>query len=341
VNALWDLWARVERKPLWQIIAELTPEQIVSAVDWRWITDYLTPEEALTMLRSKADTRHERIAQLRANGYPAYTTSAGWLGFSDDEMVRLCQEARAAGFRHFKVKVGVSLSDDQRRLALIRRAAGADAVLMVDANQRWDVPTAITYMAQLAEFHPLFIEEPTSPDDAVGHARIRAALRANGSGIKVATGEAVQNRVIFKQMLQLEALDFLQIDACRVGGVNELLAILLMAAKARVPIWPHAGGVGLCELVQHLAIADYVAISGSLNVCEYVVMPVLTVAAKCALSFASVRVGLRVSAVVLFCCVSACVCAGSSARAFRISDENRQRRIRAAAGRCGRILRAN
>ncbi|MGW8267576.1 MAG: L-fuconate dehydratase [Longimicrobiales bacterium] len=268
VNAVWDLWAKVEGKPLWKLLADMTPEELVACVDFRYITDALTPEEAVSMLRQKAPTRARREAVLFREGYPAYTTSAGWLGYADDEIRSLCRRGIAAGWSHFKVKVGGSLEDDLRRCGLVREEIGPDRKLMLDANQRWDVGTAITHIRELARFDPWWIEEPTSPDDVLGHAAIAEAIAPIG----VATGEQCQNRVIFKQLLQADAIRFCQIDACRLGGVNEVLAVLLLAGKFGVPVCPHAGGVGLCEYVQHLAIFDYLCVSGSLEnrIVEYV-----------------------------------------------------------------------
>lgn len=268
VNAVWDLYAKVENKPLWKLLADMTPEELVSCVDFTYITDAITPEEALALLKEKEDTKQQRIDFLLEKGYPAYTTSAGWLGYSDDKMRRLCKEAKKQGFRHMKIKVGSDLDDDVRRAGIIREEIGYDLKLMVDANQKWDVNEAIENMKALAQFKPWFIEEPTSPDDILGHAAIAKAV----SPILVATGEHCQNRVIFKQLLQANAIGICQIDSCRVGGVNEILAILLMAAKFRVPVCPHAGGVGLCEYVQHLSMIDYIAISGTMEdrVIEYV-----------------------------------------------------------------------
>ncbi len=268
VNAVWDLWAKVEGKPLWKLLSDLPPEEIVAAVDFRYITDALTPEEALDLLRGKRSSRPEREAELLRDGYPAYTTSAGWLGYSDEEVRRLCREGVAAGWDHFKVKVGGELADDLHRCALVREEIGPDRKLMMDANQRWDVDTAVARMKELARFDPWWIEEPTSPDDVLGHAAVARAIAPMG----VATGEQCQNRVVFKQLLQAGAIRFCQIDACRLGGVNEVLAVLLMAAKFGVPVCPHAGGVGLCEYVQHLAAFDYICVSGSLEdrIVEYV-----------------------------------------------------------------------
>lgn len=268
VNAVWDLYAKVEGKPLWRLLADMTSEEMVSCIDFTYITDAITPEEALTILKKNEGTKNERIGHVMKEGYPAYTTSAGWLGYSDAKMRRLCREAKAKGFDHIKIKVGSDLKDDMRRAAIIREEIGADLRLMMDANQKWDVNEAIANMAQLKKFNPWWIEEPTSPDDILGHAKIAKAVHP----IKVATGEHCQNRVMFKQLMQADAIGICQIDSCRVGGVNEILSILLMAAKFGIPVCPHAGGVGLCEYVQHLSIIDYVAISGSLEnrVIEYV-----------------------------------------------------------------------
>ncbi|WP_214409461.1 L-fuconate dehydratase [Sphaerisporangium fuscum] len=268
VNALWDLKAKIEGKPLWLLLGEMSPEELVSLVDFRYLSDAITPREAIALLREAEPGRRERIAHLRAGGYPAYTTSPGWLGYDDDKLRRLCKEAVDAGFTQIKLKVGADLDDDVRRMRIAREVCGPDFRIAIDANQRWDVGTAITWVNALREFEPYWIEEPTSPDDVLGHAAIARAL----APIKVATGEHVQNRVVFKQMLQSGSLSVLQLDAARVGGVNENIAILLLAAKFGVPVCPHAGGVGLCELVQHLAMFDYVAVSGSTRdrVIEYV-----------------------------------------------------------------------
>ena len=261
VNAVWDLWAKAAGKPLWRLVADMTPEQFVACIDFRYITDALTPSEALEILRHNAPTKAERAAEMVARGYPAYTTSAGWLGYPDDKLRALSRAAIAEGWNHLKVKVGRSLDDDIRRLRVVREEIGPERKLMVDANQIWDVPEAIAWMAELAPFAPWWIEEPTSPDDILGHAAIRRAVAPIG----VATGEHCHNRVMFKQFLQAGAIDFCQIDACRLGGVNEVLAVLLLAAKFGVPVCPHAGGVGLCEYVQHLAMIDYVCVSASLE----------------------------------------------------------------------------
>lgn len=268
VNAVWDLYAKTEEKPLWKLLADMSPEELVKCVDFTYITDAITPEQALVLLREMEAGKQERIALLLDKGYPAYTTSAGWLGYSDEKMRRLCKEAKMEGFKHMKIKVGADLEDDMRRAAIIREEIGDDLQLMMDANQRWDVDEAITNMKSLAKFNPYWIEEPTSPDDILGHAKIAKAV----APIKVATGEHCQNRVMFKQLMQAEAIEICQIDSCRVGGVNEILAILLMAAKFDIPVCPHAGGVGLCEYVQHLSMIDFIAISGSTEgrIIEYV-----------------------------------------------------------------------
>ena len=261
INAVWDLWAKTEGKPLWRLLADMTPEEVVRCIDFRYLTDVLTPDDAVMLLKHQAETKAERIATLMELGYPAYTTSAGWLGYDDAKLQRLCHEALAEGWTHFKLKVGANRADDLRRARLIRDIIGPDRILMVDANQIWDVPEAIEWIRDLAGVQPWWVEEPTSPDDVLGHAAIARAI----APIKVATGEMVQNRVIFKQLFQANAIGICQIDACRVGGVNEVLAILLLAAKFGVPVCPHAGGVGLCEYVQHLAMFDYIAVSGSME----------------------------------------------------------------------------
>lgn len=270
VNAVWDLWAKMKNKPLWQLLTDMSPEEVVRCIDFRYITDALSPEEALEILERLAASKSERVAHLRTNGYPAYTTSAGWLGYSDEKLRRRCRESLAAGWSHFKIKVGADIEDDLRRAGVIREEIGWNRHLMMDANQRWDVDEAIANMKRLARFKPWWIEEPTSPDDVLGHAAIAEALRPLGIG--VATGEHCQNRVLFKQLFQARAISFCQIDSARLGGVNEILAVLLMAAKFGIPVCPHAGGVGLCEYVQHLSMFDFVAVSGSLEnrLLEYV-----------------------------------------------------------------------
>ncbi len=268
VNAVWDLWARLEGKPVWRLVAEMSPEEIVRCIDFRYITDCITPAEAVELLRGKVEGKDERIATLLREGYPCYTTSAGWLGYDDDKLRRLCREAVDAGFNHIKMKVGRDKADDIRRLTIARETVGPEVNLMIDANQVWEVSEAIDWVKDLAFARPWFIEEPTSPDDIEGHRRIREDI----APVKVATGEMCQNRVIFKQLIMRGAIDVVQIDACRLGGVNEVLAVLLMAAKYGLPVCPHAGGVGLCEYVQHLAMIDYACIAGTHEgrVVEYV-----------------------------------------------------------------------
>ncbi len=268
VNALWDLKAKRVGKPVWQLLSDMSPEEIVSLVDFRYLTDALTPGEALTILRRAESGKAEREALLREHGYPGYTTTPGWLGYDDDKLRLLCKQAVDDGFTQIKLKVGGSLEDDIRRLRIARDAVGSDIRIAIDANQRWDVSTAIAWVRELAAFDPWWVEEPTSPDDVLGHATIARAI----APVRVATGEHVQNRVVFKQLLQTGAISYLQLDAARVAGVNENVAILLLAAKFGVPVCPHAGGVGLCELVQHLSMFDYLAVSGSLDnrVIEYV-----------------------------------------------------------------------
>jgi L-fuconate dehydratase len=268
VNAVWDLWAKAEKKPVWKLLVDLTPAELVRCIDFRYITDAITPDEALAILRRLEPTKHLREAEMRRDGFPAYTTSAGWLGYSDEKLRALCREAVREGWTHVKMKVGRDIADDERRARIAREELGPDRRLMMDANQVWDVGEAIANTKRLAKFDPWWIEEPTSPDDVLGHATIAKAI----APIRVATGEHCQNRVIFKQLLQAKAIGFCQVDACRLGGVNEVLAVLLMAAKFGVPVCPHAGGVGLCEYVQHISVFDYIAVSGSLDdrVLEYV-----------------------------------------------------------------------
>jgi L-fuconate dehydratase len=268
VNAVWDLYAKAEAKPLWKLLSDMSPEEIVRCIDFRYITDALTPEEALEILRYNDVTKASREVDMLTHGFPAYTTSAGWLGYPDDKLRRLCREAVAEGWTHLKIKVGVDAEDDARRAGLIREEIGPDRKLMMDANQVWDVDEAIRNMERLSEFDPWWIEEPTSPDDVLGHAAIAKAVAPIG----VATGEHCQNRVVFKQLLQADAIGFCQIDSCRLGGVNEVLAVLLLAKKFDVPVCPHAGGVGLCEYVQHLSIFDYIRVGASLEdrILEYV-----------------------------------------------------------------------
>ena len=268
VNAVWDLWAKLEGKPVWRLVAEMSAEEILRIVDFRYLTDVLTPQEALAILKRAEPGKAERIAVLEREGYACYTTSAGWLGYGDDKLRRLCREAIDAGFNHIKMKVGRDLDDDIRRLTIAREMIGPDRFLMIDANQVWEVDQAIDWLVKLAFARPFFIEEPTSPDDIAGHAKIRKAV----APMKVATGEMCQNRIMFKQFIAGGAIDVVQIDSCRMGGLNEVLSVLLIAAKFGMPVWPHAGGVGLCEYVQHLSMIDYVAVSGTKDgrVIEYV-----------------------------------------------------------------------
>ena len=268
VNAVWDLWARTEGKPVWQLVTGMTSDEIVRCIDFRYLTNALTPGEACEILERTREGREERLAQLLEHGYPTYTTSAGWLGYSDDKLRRLCQEAVDAGWTHLKLKVGADLEDDIRRLRTVREVVGDRITLMVDANQVWEPDEPIEWMKPLAEFDLWFLEEPTSPDDVLGHKQIRDGI----APIKIATGECCQNRILFKQFLQAGAIDVVQVDAARVGGLNENLAIMIMAAKFGKPVCPHAGGVGLCEYVQHLSIIDFLSISGSWEgrVTEYV-----------------------------------------------------------------------
>jgi L-fuconate dehydratase len=268
LNAVWDLWAKREQKPMWKHLVDLSPEQLVSTIDFTYITDVLKPQEAIEMLHARREGREAREAEMRADGYPAYTTSTGWLGYPDEKVRRLCKEAIDQGWTAFKMKVGQNLEDNVRRAAIMREEIGQERKLMMDANQCWDVDESITQMKALARFDPWWIEEPTSPDDILGHARIARAVAPIG----VATGEVCQNRVMFKQLLQADAIKFVQVDSCRMGGVNEAVAVILMAEKFKKPVCPHAGGVGLCEYVQHLSIFDYIAVSASLEdrLCEYV-----------------------------------------------------------------------
>ncbi|MGM0639111.1 MAG: L-fuconate dehydratase [Pseudomonadota bacterium] len=268
VNGVWDLWAKREGKPVWKLLADMTPEALVRCLDFRFVTDALTPEEAIALLRRQAPGKVEREAAIRRDGYPGYTTSAGWLGYDDNKVRRLAREALAEGWTHFKQKIGGNIEEDARRAALLREEIGWHNVLMMDANQVWEVDETVAKMRRLAEFDPLWIEEPTSPDDILGHAEIRRRVAPIG----VATGEHCHNKVMFKQFLQAEALDYCQLDAARLGGLNEVILVTLMAAKFGVPICPHGGGVGLCEYTQHISLFDYIVVSGSLEgrVLEYV-----------------------------------------------------------------------
>jgi L-fuconate dehydratase len=270
VNAVWDLYAKSEGKPLWRLLADMAPDELVRCIPFRYLTDVITPDDATAILKEALPGRDERMARVLSGGYPAYTTSVGWIGYSEERVRALCRAAAAQGWRHFKLKVGRDLEEDVRRAGIVREEIGEDGFIMFDANQVWDVDQAISWMGELARFRPLWIEEPTSPDDVLGHARIARALEPLGIG--VATGEHCHNRVMFKQLFQSDAIRFAQVDPCRLGGVNEVLAVLLMAAKFDVAVCPHAGGVGLCEYVQHLAMFDYVAVSASMEgrIVEYV-----------------------------------------------------------------------
>jgi L-fuconate dehydratase len=261
VNAVWDLWAKMEQVPVWKLLCSLSPAELVRCIDFSYISDAITPSEAIELLARLEGTRPDRERELLAIGYPAYTTSAGWLGYDDAKVTRLIEAALSDGFEALKMKVGRDLDADARRAALFRSALGPDRRLMMDANQAWDVDQAVAAMERLARYDPWWIEEPTSPDDVLGHATIRRAV----APIRVATGEHAHNRVMFKQFLQANAIDVCQIDACRMGGLNEVLAVLLLAAKFGIPVCPHAGGVGLCELVQHIAVFDFVCVSGTLD----------------------------------------------------------------------------
>ncbi|NBG91253.1 MULTISPECIES: L-fuconate dehydratase [Pseudomonas] len=268
INALWDLWAKKEGKPVWKLLVDMSPEELVRCVDFTFITDALTPQEAIAMLRRAAPGKAAREQQMLDEGYPGYTTAAGWLGYSEEKMRRLAREAVEAGWTHLKQKVGADIEQDMRRAQILREELGWDRKLMMDANQTWDVDQAVTNMRRLAEFDPWWIEEPTSPDDVLGHAAIRQRIHPIG----IATGEHAHNRVMFKQFFQAAAMDFCQLDPARLGGLNEVLAVVLMAAKFGVPVCPHGGGVGLCQYSQNIVLFDYIAVSASLEkrVLEYV-----------------------------------------------------------------------
>ena len=257
VNAMWDLWSKSEKKPVWRLVYDMSPEEIVDLIDFRYLTDALDPEEALRILKQSSAKREERLATLLDEGYPCYNTSAGWLGYSDEKLYDLSLKAKKSGFSHVKFKVGKDLEDDKRRLKIARKALGDKTKIMIDANQVWEVDEAIKWIKKLEFSNPFFIEEPTSPDDVSGHKKIRQAVKP----IKVATGEMCQNRIMFKQFIQGDALDIVQIDSCRIGGLNEVLGVLILAHKYGKPVWPHAGGVGQCEYVQHIAMIDYLVIS--------------------------------------------------------------------------------
>lgn len=260
LNAVWDLWARAEKKPVWKLLADMPAEQIVSTIDFRYIRDVLRPEEAVELLRERECGKEQRQAELERDGYPAYTTSVGWFGYSEERIRQLADGALAEGWTHFKLKVGGDPAEDLRRAQLVREKIGPQKKLMMDANQKWDVEEAIRKTRALNEVGMWWMEEPTSPDDILGHARIRRE-----TGVRIATGEHCQNRVMFKQLMQAGAIDVCQIDSCRLAGVNENVAVILMAAKFGIPVCPHAGGVGLCELVQHLSAFDFLRASGTLE----------------------------------------------------------------------------
>jgi len=269
VNGLWDLWAKIEEKPVWKLLTDMSPEEIVSLIDFRYLSNVINRDEAILLLKNNVDGRAEREQQLRISGYPAYTTSAAWLGYSENQLRTLCSVALQNGFKNFKIKVGQNLAEDRRRCKIVRDVIGWNCNLMMDANQRWEVDEAIHHMKELAQFKPLWIEEPTSPDDIMGNVQVVEQLKPLSIG--VASGESCNNRVMFKQFLQAGAMQYCQIDATRVGGVNENIAIILMAAKYGIPVCPHAGGVGLCELVQHLAIFNHICVASSnQQILEYV-----------------------------------------------------------------------
>jgi L-fuconate dehydratase len=259
INAVWDLWARSKGKPVWRLVCEMSPEQFVDCVDFRYLTDAITPSQALEILRRQQATKPARIEELVAAGYPSYTTSAGWLGYSDEALREKCRDLKQRGWSHFKIKVGRDLQDDLRRCRVLRDEMGPDAHMMIDANQVWDVPQAIAWVGELAKFNPWFVEEPTHPDDILGHQAIARGI----APIRVATGEMCHNRIMFKQFMQADALQVCQLDSCRLGGVNEVLAVILLAERFGIPVCPHAGGVGLCEYVQHLSMIDYVCVSAT------------------------------------------------------------------------------
>ncbi|MBY6110907.1 fuconate dehydratase [Halomonas litopenaei] len=270
MNAVWDLAARHAGLPLWRLVCEMEPEVLVEQLDLSYLGDVLSAEEAVAMLKEQRPFQQERIAELSEQGFPCYTTSAGWLGYSDEKLARLCREAMDDGYRHIKLKVGANPEDDERRLGIARSVIGPDVALMIDANQIWEVPEAIERVEALSHHDLLWIEEPTSPDDVLGHRSIGDGVRPLGIG--VATGEHGMNRVLFKQLLQANAVDYVQIDSCRLASVNEIIPVLLMARKFGKPVCPHAGGVGLCELVNHLVMIDHIAVSGPVEgrVAEFV-----------------------------------------------------------------------
>lgn len=268
INAIWDLWAKKEGKPVWKLLVDMSPEEVVRCIDFTYIADVLTPYEAVAILRRALPGKLAREQEMLKQGYPGYTTAAGWLGYSEEKMRRLAHEAVEAGWTHLKQKVGADIEQDIRRARILREELGWDRKLMMDANQVWDVDTAIKNMRRLAEFDPMWIEEPTSPDDILGHRTIRERIHPVG----VATGEHAHNRVMFKQLFQAGAVDFCQPDPARLGGLNEVLAVVLMAAKFGVPVCPHGGGIGLCQYSLNIVLFDYIAVSCSLEkrVLEYV-----------------------------------------------------------------------
>ena len=268
VNAVWDLLSKREKKPVWQFVSEMPSEEILNTIDFRYISNVITPNEALKILKNLENSKNERISKLKAEGYPSYTTSAGWLGYNNEKLKKLCHQLKKSGFKYAKFKVGKNIKDDIKRLEIIRKELGDNFNIMIDANQVWEVDQAIDWIKKLSFSKPLFIEEPTNPDDIIGHKKIRENIKP----IKVATGEMCQNRIMFKQFMSESAIDIVQLDACRLGGLNEVLSVLLMAKKFNLPVWPHAGGVGLCEYAQHLSMIDYICISGQKdNKCiEYV-----------------------------------------------------------------------
>jgi L-fuconate dehydratase len=259
INAVWDLWCQINERPLWRLIAEMTPEQVAACVDFRYITQCLNNSQAVEILSARENGKQQRIEELLEHGYPSYTTSAGWLGYSDEELKAKCRDLMDRGWNHFKIKVGRDLEDDLRRCRLLRSACGPEARMMVDANQVWEVSEAIEWIHQLKEFDPWFVEEPTSPDDILGHAAIARAV----APVRIATGEMCHNRIMFRQFMEAGGMQVCQLDSCRLGGVNEVLAVMLLAERFGIPVCPHAGGVGLCEYVQHLAMIDYVCVSGT------------------------------------------------------------------------------
>lgn len=268
VNALWDLWARIENKPVWKLLIDMKPEELVSTIDFRYLTDIITAEEAIQILYQNQDGKEKREEIMKIEGYPAYTTQVGWIGYSAEKVVQLCKKYVELGFTGFKIKVGGNLSEDKVRCRMVRDIIGPNNYLMIDSNQAWNVTDAINWVTELSEFKLHWIEEPTSPDDILGHVTISRAL--NPIGIKVASGEMCSNRVLFKQFLQSGAIQICQIDSCRLGSINEILSVYLMAKKLNVPVCPHAGGVGLCEMVQHLQMFDYISLGSDIQPGQFI-----------------------------------------------------------------------